>query len=127
MSQHVPELNMPTLLLGDIAISVETATHQAKERGHELLDEIRILMVDLDFLFHMFFLARYCKILEENSFRGRIADFFYMLLFGATVLTGRMIPYISETFAKIFFVSNSLTFMMVSHPVQHLPFALFNP
>ncbi|OAY63226.1 putative protein phosphatase 2C 30, partial [Ananas comosus] len=44
MSQHVPELNMPTLLLGDIAISVETATHQAKERGHELLDEIRILM-----------------------------------------------------------------------------------
>ncbi|OAY84385.1 Endoribonuclease YbeY, partial [Ananas comosus] len=44
MSQHVPELNMPTLLLGDIVISVETATHQAEERGHELLDEIRILM-----------------------------------------------------------------------------------
>uniref|UniRef100_A0A453MLY9 Derlin n=1 Tax=Aegilops tauschii subsp. strangulata TaxID=200361 RepID=A0A453MLY9_AEGTS len=73
--------------------------------------------MDLDFLFHMFFLARYCKLLEENSFRGRTADFFYMLLFGATVLTsivliGGTIPYISETFARILFLSNSLTFMM---------------
>jgi len=68
----------------------------------------------------MFFLARYCKLLEENSFRGRTADFFYMLLFGATVLTGivllgGMIPYLSESFAKIIFLSNSLTFMMVSN------------
>lgn len=75
---------------------------------------------DLDFLFHMFFLARYCKLLEENSFRGRTADFFYMLLFGASVLTGivllgGMIPYLSESFAKIIFLSNSLTFMMVSY------------
>lgn len=67
----------------------------------------------------MFFLARYCKLLEENSFRGRTGDFFYMLLFGATVLTsivfiGGSIPYISESFAKVLFLSNSLTFMMVS-------------
>lgn len=76
-------------------------------------------MPDLDFLFHMFFLARYCKLLEENSFRGRTADFLYMLLFGATFLTGTvliggMIPYLSESFAKIIFLSNSLTLMMVS-------------
>lgn len=80
-----------------------------------------LIIPDLDFLFHMFFLARYCKLLEENSFRGRTADFFYMLLFGATVLTGivllgGMIPYVSESFAKIIFLSNSLTFMMVSIP-----------
>lgn len=79
---------------------------------------------DLDFLFHMFFLARYCKLLEENSFRGRTADFFYMLLFGASVLTGivllgGMIPYLSESFAKIIFLSNSLTFMMVSYIYLH--------
>ena len=78
-------------------------------------------MPDLDFMFHMFFLARYCKLLEENSFRGRTADFFYMLLFGATVLTGivligGMIPYVSVSFAKLIFLSNSLTFMMVSVP-----------
>nr|DAD17768.1 TPA_asm: hypothetical protein HUJ06_019231 [Nelumbo nucifera] len=88
--------------------------------------------MDLDFLFHMFFLARYCKLLEENSFRGRTADFFYMLLFGATVLTiivlvGVMIPFVSESFAKIFFLSNSLTFMMVyvwskQNPFIHMSF-----
>nr|GEX10420.1 endoribonuclease YBEY, chloroplastic isoform X2 [Tanacetum cinerariifolium] len=45
MSQHVPELKLPMLMLGDIIISVETAARQAEERGHTLLDEIRILMV----------------------------------------------------------------------------------
>ncbi|KAI6682269.1 hypothetical protein NL676_036150 [Syzygium grande] len=45
MSQHVPELKLPILMLGDIVISVETAARQAEERGHTLLDEIRILMV----------------------------------------------------------------------------------
>ncbi|CAH9059363.1 unnamed protein product [Cuscuta europaea] len=88
--------------------------------------------MDLDFLFHMFFLARYCKLLEENTFRGKTADFFYMLLFGATVLTGivligGMIPYVSESFAKIIFLSNSLTFMMVyvwskQNPFIHMSF-----
>ncbi|URE08657.1 hypothetical protein MUK42_23577 [Musa troglodytarum] len=83
--------------------------------------------MDFDFLFHMFFLARYCKLLEENSFRGRTADFFFMLLFGATVLTvivliGGMIPFVSETFAKFFFLGNSLTFMMVYVWSKHNPF-----
>ncbi|KAL0553111.1 hypothetical protein IC582_006998 [Cucumis melo] len=45
MSQHVPELKLPILMLGDIVISVETAARQAEERGHTLLDEIRILLV----------------------------------------------------------------------------------
>jgi ssRNA-specific RNase YbeY (16S rRNA maturation enzyme) len=45
MSQHIPQLKLPTLMLGDVVISVETAERQAKERGHTLLDEMRILMV----------------------------------------------------------------------------------
>ncbi|PIN24725.1 Sugar-phosphatase [Handroanthus impetiginosus] len=45
MSQHIPELNLPILMLGDIVISVETAARQAVERGHTLIDEIRILVV----------------------------------------------------------------------------------
>ena len=69
MSQHIPELKLPIvrnqllirrcvlsykhltnlvilqLMLGDIVISIETAARQAEERGHTLLDEIRILMV----------------------------------------------------------------------------------
>ncbi|KAL3844209.1 hypothetical protein ACJIZ3_001612 [Penstemon smallii] len=45
MSQHIPELKLPILMLGDIVISVETAARQAEERGHSLIDEIRILVV----------------------------------------------------------------------------------
>ncbi|XP_043720317.1 endoribonuclease YBEY, chloroplastic-like isoform X2 [Telopea speciosissima] len=45
MSQHIPELKLPILMLGDIVISVETAARQAEERGNTLLDEIRILVV----------------------------------------------------------------------------------
>ena len=33
-------------------------------------------------MFHMFFLLKYCKSLEEGSFRGRSADFMWMLLLG---------------------------------------------
>ncbi|KAL2940155.1 Endoribonuclease YBEY chloroplastic [Bienertia sinuspersici] len=45
MSQHIPELKLPILMLGDIVISIETAARQAEQRGHTLLDEIRILLV----------------------------------------------------------------------------------
>ncbi|KAL7122000.1 hypothetical protein ACP275_01G018500 [Erythranthe tilingii] len=45
MSQHIPELKLPILMLGDIVISVETAARQASERGHTLIDEIRILVI----------------------------------------------------------------------------------
>ncbi|OVA12472.1 Endoribonuclease YbeY [Macleaya cordata] len=45
MSQHIPGLKLPILMMGDVVISVETAARQAEERGHTLLDEIRVLMV----------------------------------------------------------------------------------
>ncbi|XP_047076730.1 endoribonuclease YBEY, chloroplastic-like [Lolium rigidum] len=45
MSQHIPGLDIPILQLGDLVISVETARRQAEERGHTLLDEMRILTV----------------------------------------------------------------------------------
>jgi probable rRNA maturation factor len=37
--------NMPIDLLGDIVISVDTARAQAKERGHSLATELRVLLV----------------------------------------------------------------------------------
>lgn len=61
----------------------------------------------LDFLFHMFFLYRYCKMLETNSFRGRTADFLYMLLFGASLLV------LISPLTSITFLGPSLAFMMV--------------
>jgi Derlin-2/3 len=61
----------------------------------------------LDFLFHMFFLYRYSKMLEINSFRGRTPDFVFMLLFGAALLLA------ISPLTSIVFLGPSLTFMMV--------------
>ena len=61
----------------------------------------------MDFVFHMFFLSRYCRLLEEGTFRGRSGDFFWMLLFGAAALSA------VAPFVNIQFLGSSLTFMMV--------------
>lgn len=61
----------------------------------------------LDFFFHMFFLVKYSKSLEEGSFRNRAADFLWMLLFGAAILVG------AAPWVNIQFLGSSLTFMMV--------------
>ncbi|XP_062018796.1 endoribonuclease YBEY, chloroplastic-like isoform X1 [Rosa rugosa] len=44
-SKHVSGLKIPNVVLGDIVISVEMAARQAEQRGHTLLDEMRLLMV----------------------------------------------------------------------------------
>ena len=36
----------------------------------------------VDFLFHMYFLVRYSRLLEEGDFRGRTANYVLMLIFG---------------------------------------------
>ncbi len=63
----------------------------------------------LDFVFHMYFLARYCRLLEEGTFRGRTADFVFMILLGATMISC-IAPFIRPS---IPFLGSSLTFMMV--------------
>ena len=62
----------------------------------------------VDFLFHMFFLARYCRLLEEGSFRGRPSDFALMLLFG-----GATMCLASAFISAPPFLGSSLAFMMV--------------
>ncbi|CAH0520319.1 unnamed protein product [Peronospora belbahrii] len=64
-------------------------------------------LFSLDFLFHMYFVVRYCRLLEEGSFRGRTADFVYMLLLGALAMI------LVAPFVSIHFLGSSLTFMMV--------------
>ena len=68
---------------------------------------LRSRRTGLDFFFHMFFLARYCRLLEEGSFRGRSGDFLFMLIFGAVFLT------LCAPFVNVQFLGSSLTFMMV--------------
>ncbi|KAF8534883.1 Derlin [Trichophaea hybrida] len=42
--------------------------------------------LSLDFMFHLFFMSRYSRNLEESSFRGRTADFAWLLFYSATSL-----------------------------------------
>jgi len=72
-------------------------------------------MFSVDFLFHMYFLVRYSRLLEENHFRGRTADFVFMLLLGG----GAMIAV--APFVNVQFLGSSLTFMMVYVWGQHNP------
>ena len=61
----------------------------------------------IDFFFHIYFLIKYSKSLEEGSFRNRSADFLWMLLFGSTLLT------LMAPFVNVQFLGSALTFMMV--------------
>jgi Derlin-2/3 len=54
----------------------------------------------VDFLFHMFFVIRYCRSLEEGSFSQRSADFAWCLLFGMAALLA-----LSPWFNMMFFAS----------------------
>ncbi|MES1916197.1 MAG: hypothetical protein MHM6MM_008041 [Cercozoa sp. M6MM] len=62
---------------------------------------------DLDFLFHMYFLLSYSRGLEEASFRGRSADYLFMLLFGGALIV------LAASYLSLTFLSPCLTFMMV--------------
>eukprot|EP00940_MAST-03C_sp_MAST-3C-sp2_P001190 g1190.t1 len=64
-------------------------------------------MFSVDFLFHMYFLVRYSRLLEDGYFRGRTADFVFMLLIGSVVML-TLAPFIN-----VQFLGSSLTFMMV--------------
>lgn len=77
--------------------------------------------ISFDFIFHMFFLLRYCRLLEEDSvFRHRPADFIVMIFFGALMMLA-----ISPIF-KAAFLSTSLTFMIVYVWSRRNPLVLMN-
>lgn len=71
----------------------------------------------IEYVFHMFFLVRYCRLLEENTFHGRTADFMFMLVFGGTIMT------VLAPFLNVHFLGSSLSFMMVyvwSYKNEHI-------
>jgi len=51
--------------------------------------------IGFNFLFNMIFTYRYCRMLEEGSFRGRTADFVFMFLFGGALMT------VSSNYTKV--------------------------
>jgi len=69
----------------------------------------------LNFVFHMFFLVRHSKLLEESSFRGRTGDFFFLYFFAAIFLL--VLDYLlfigPVGFPKVMFLAPSLAFVVV--------------
>eukprot|EP00004_Rigifila_ramosa_P018568 TRINITY_DN4637_c0_g1_i1.p1 TRINITY_DN4637_c0_g1~~TRINITY_DN4637_c0_g1_i1.p1 ORF type:complete len:218 (-),score=67.96 TRINITY_DN4637_c0_g1_i1:25-594(-) len=77
----------------------------------------------LDFFFHMYFLVQYSRKLEESSYRARPADFVFLLLFGATLLT------LAGPFVDLVFLGHSLVFMLVyiwARRNQHVQMSFLN-
>uniref|UniRef100_A0A4X1V2V2 Derlin n=1 Tax=Sus scrofa TaxID=9823 RepID=A0A4X1V2V2_PIG len=59
------------------------------------------------FFFNMLFVFRYCRMLEEGSFRGRTADFVFMFLFGGVLMI------LLGLLGSLFFLGQALTAMLV--------------
>ncbi|KAJ3368331.1 hypothetical protein GGF31_006422 [Allomyces arbusculus] len=62
----------------------------------------------IDLIFHMFFLARYSRLLEEGRYRTRPADYFVLLAFGAvallilaTVLPAHSLPFLGSPLSQV--------------------------
>ncbi|XP_062887681.1 derlin-2-like isoform X1 [Mobula hypostoma] len=72
------------------------------------------------FLFNMIFLYRYCRMLEEGSFRGRTADFLLMFIFGGFLMT------LFGIFASLFFLGQAFTIMLVYIWSRRNPFVRMN-
>ena len=58
-----------------------------------------------NFFFNMIFTYRYCRMLEENSFRGRTADFVTMFIFGSVFMIFSALFVNLLFLGKIFFLS----------------------
>ncbi|KAL4660333.1 derlin-2-like isoform X1 [Arapaima gigas] len=72
------------------------------------------------FLFNMIFLFRYCRMLEEGSFRGRTADFVFMFLFGGMLMT------LFGLLANLFFLGQAFTIMLVYVWSRRNPYVRMN-
>ncbi|KAI5644258.1 der1-like family domain-containing protein [Phthorimaea operculella] len=63
--------------------------------------------IGFNFFFNMIFTYRYCRMLEEGSFRGKTADFVVMFLFGGVLMI------ISAFFVNLLFLGQAFTIMIV--------------
>ncbi|XP_061586624.1 derlin-3 isoform X1 [Cololabis saira] len=75
----------------------------------------------VSFVFNIIFLYRYCRMLEEDCFRGRTADFVFMFLFGGITIT------LFGLLADILFLGQAFIVMLVyvwsrRHPLMRMNF-----
>jgi len=63
--------------------------------------------IGFNFFFNIIFTYRYCRMLEEGSFRGRTADFVMMFIFGGICMI------IFAFFVNLLFLGHAFTIMLV--------------
>ncbi|CAG0879276.1 unnamed protein product [Cyprideis torosa] len=73
-----------------------------------------------NFFFNMIFTYRYCRMLEEGSFRGRTADFVTMFLFGGASMI------LLALVVNLLFLGQALTIMLVYVWSRRNPFVRMN-
>ncbi|KAK7077158.1 Derlin-2 [Halocaridina rubra] len=76
--------------------------------------------IGFNFLFNMLFTYRYCRMLEEGSFRGRTADFVLMMVFGGTCML------CFALFCSLLFLGQAFTIMLVYVWARRNPFVRMN-
>lgn len=76
--------------------------------------------VGFNFFFNMIFTYRYCRMLEEGSFRGRTADFVMMFLFGGICMI------IFAFFINLLFLGQAFTIMLVYVWSRRNPYTRMN-
>ncbi|GAB1598231.1 derlin-2-like [Argonauta hians] len=74
-----------------------------------------------NFIFNIIFAYRYCRMLEEGSFRGRTSDFFFMFLFGGFIMIINTI-----LIGNIAFLGNAFTIMLVYIWSRRNPYVRMN-
>ncbi|XP_021061068.1 derlin-3 isoform X4 [Mus pahari] len=74
------------------------------------------------FFFNMLFVFRYCRMLEEGSFRGRKADFVFMFLFGGVLMTAPFLPWALMGFSLL--LGNSVVTDLLGILVGHIYYFL---
>lgn len=76
--------------------------------------------IGFSFLFNMIFTYRYCRMLEEGSFRGKTADFIMMFLFGGIFMI------FFAFFINLLFLGQAFTIMLVYIWSRRNPFLRMN-
>merc|ERR1712012_760817 len=85
-----------------------------------ILRQYQIWRLVTTFLFNMIFTYRYCRMLEEGSFRGKSSDFVMMFLFGAI----SMITF--AFFVNLLFLGQAFTIMLVYVWARRNPYIRMN-
>ncbi|XP_045174021.1 derlin-2-like [Mercenaria mercenaria] len=76
--------------------------------------------IGFNFLFNLIFTYRYCRMLEEGSFRGKTADFFFMFMFGGLLMI------IVALFVNLVFLGSAFTIMLVYVWSRRNPYVRMN-